>query len=97
MPPTKKPTPEDVIQIVARVAFNENGRRVGEKHHKARLTDAQVDQCFDLSEQGWGSRRIAKHLDSPRSTVQDILACRTRSQIAVREKAVVIIKRRKHE
>lgn len=97
MPHAKKPTPEDCIRIVARVAFNENGRRVGEHHHKARIPDAMIELCFDLSEQGWGSRRIAKHIGAPRSTVQDILACRTRSQIAIREKTVVVIKKVKPE
>jgi len=94
MPHTKPPTDEEIIRVLAKVAFSETGRRVGENHHKAKLSDAQVDQCFDLQEQGWGTRRIAKHMGAPRSTVCDVLSCRTRSQIAVREKILIVIKRR---
>ena len=63
-----------------RVKYNENGRRIGESHHKAKMTDAEVDICFDLQSQGFGTWLISRIIGHPRSTICDVLSCRTRSQ-----------------
>lgn len=56
-----------------------NGRVCGESHPKARMTDAEVACCFELQAMGFGTRRISKLMGHPRSTICDVLSCRTRS------------------
>lgn len=56
-----------------------NGRVCGESHPKARMTDAEVVCCFELQAMGFGTRRISKLMGHPRSTICDVLSCRTRS------------------
>ena len=62
------------------VKYNESGRRIGESHPKAKMTDEEVDICFDLHEKGFGTRLIHRITGFPRSTICDVLSCRTRSQ-----------------
>ncbi len=51
---------------------------IGEDHHNAKLTDAQVETIRDLYDQGFGYRAIARKLDLKRSTVRDICTFRRR-------------------
>lgn len=47
--------------VVEFVAYNESGRRIGQTHHRAKLTDEQVDQIRDLHEyEQWSYLRISK-------------------------------------
>lgn len=46
-----------------RVAVNAGGRRVGETHQRAKLTDADVIMIIELHEAGLGYRQIAKKFD----------------------------------
>ena len=62
-----------------------NGRAcvVGETHHRAKLTDADVDLIHALAEAGLSQRDIARKFDDipggiSRSTVRDILSGRRR-------------------
>ena len=56
------------------------GRKKGEEHHMAQLTDHEVEMMRQLhEEEGWGSRRLAKKFECGRSTVRDILAYRYRA------------------
>ena len=41
-------------------AVNERGRRIGEDHPGAKLTDHEVELLLALHEQGWGYRRLAR-------------------------------------
>ena len=72
------------------VGINERGRRVGESHPKARLTDHEVDLLFALYEQGLTIVEIATKFEMPKSTVNDILKGRRRTEHAVRGKTVRI-------
>ena len=83
----------ETVRIVALVAYSDNGRRIGENHHKARMTDKEVELCWQLHEEGNGTRRIAKILGHPRSTICDVLTCRTRAQIAERHRMALVVKR----
>ena len=43
------------------VAYDENGRRIGQSHHNATIPDKTVARIRELHEEhGWGYRRIAK-------------------------------------
>ncbi|QCW21933.1 hypothetical protein JessAGP_003c [Caulobacter phage Jess A] len=81
--------------ITVLVAVNEGGRRIGETHHNAKLTDAQVDAIRDEYEAGLeglgpriGYRALARKYGSTKSTVRDIIACRQRAQYADRHKRI---------
>lgn len=46
------------------VGVNENGRRVGESHPRAKLSDREVEQMFELHEKyGLGYRALARKWD----------------------------------
>lgn len=72
------------------VAVNEQGRRIGEDHQRAKISDETVGRLRELHEaQGLGSRRLAKMFGLNRRTVQDILRYRTRAQWVARAIRVV--------
>lgn len=56
-----------------------NGKRCGQTHGRAQVTDRDVELARQLHEQdGWGYKRIAKKLEVPVRTVRDWLAYRFR-------------------
>ena len=66
---------------------NDKGRVIGEQHHRARLTDDEVDLILYLRSQGLTHREIADKFDDggfkpSRETVRDICLGHRRSQIA---------------
>lgn len=65
------------------VKVNENGRRIGEDHQRAKLTDREVDQIRDLRDAGMSYGQIAKKMDVGKTTVRDICVCRRRAHICV--------------
>lgn len=71
-----------MIEGCRRIALNEDGRRIGEGHHRATISDAVVALCRTLHDQGWGYRRIAKHLGLRRDTVRRLCTCERRNQFA---------------
>lgn len=71
------------------VAVNEQGYRIGSSHHNCRLSDEVVDQIRDMHEdEGLGYRKIAKHFNLKRSTVQKICNYERRAQTPDRWKKV---------
>lgn len=63
------------------VAINEKNRPIGEGHHRATLTDDQVDRIRDLNEDHDVSyRQLAAMYQVPRSTIASICQYRTRAQ-----------------
>lgn len=59
---------------VLRIKLNEAGRRIGETHHRSRLSDAEVDLMRDLHEDhGLGYDRLSKRFGLARRTVRDIV------------------------
>lgn len=68
------------------LAFNELGLRVGETHHRAKLTDDDIAQIMALRDLGLSYREIAEKFDDipggiAKSTVRDIIKCRIRAQV----------------
>lgn len=62
------------------IGVDENGYRVGESHHNAKLSDAEVDLIRDLHEEGMiGYRALARHFGCSRDTIAAICQYRRRT------------------
>lgn len=70
------------------VGANDRGARVGEDHHNAKLTDAEVELLLALRAQGWGYRRLAAKFDVSKRTVRGYCSGRSRHQVPTRWKVV---------
>lgn len=66
------------------VALNDKGRRIGENHPRARLTDAEVDLVLSLLDDGLSYSQVAEKMDVSKSCIAHIATGRRRSQVAVR-------------
>lgn len=66
------------------VALNEEGRRIGEGHPRAKLLDAEVDQVLDLLAAGLSYATVAAKMDVSKSCIAHIASGRRRSQTAAR-------------
>jgi len=64
--------------------FGESGKRVGESHHKAVLTDHEVDLLLELRDEGKSVRWLADKFEVPVPTVKSICSGRTRCARVVR-------------
>lgn len=66
------------------VAFNAAGRRIGESHPRAKLTDDDVTLVFELREAGLSYQQIADKFDDDvsisKAQVRNILLFRQRAQ-----------------
>ena len=69
-----------------RLAVNDKGYRIGETHHRAKLTDADVDLILELRDAGLTYAAIAAKWDDgvtiSKSTVRDVCKGRIRAQRA---------------
>jgi len=63
------------------IAVNAKGRRVGDSHHNARLTDAEVDRLLTLREEGWGYRKLAATFEVSKTLVRNICNGKARCQV----------------
>ena len=71
------------------IDVNDQGYRVGESHHNARLSNAQVEDMREKYEHHfWGYRRLAKQFGVSRTTVKRICLMEQRNQTADRVKTV---------
>lgn len=77
------------------VLVNENGKRIGEDHHRAKLTNADIELVFYLREAGLSYKAIAEKFDDipggiSREAVRDILKGRRRAQVPAATKRVLV-------
>ena len=79
------------------IGVNDEGRRVGEHHHRAKLTDEEVELIRQLAElvnpdgsRQWSYYAIAKCFKTNRSTIHDICSMRRRNQFVASFKTVRI-------
>jgi DNA-binding NarL/FixJ family response regulator len=77
--------------VTQKVGVNDQGRRVGESHYRAVLSDHEVGQVLMLRTEGWTYRAIALTMEVSKGTVRDIVKGRRRAQFPVRFKAVCVI------
>lgn len=66
------------------IALNENGRRIGESHPRAKLLDHEVDQVLALLEAGLSYAEVALKFDVSKSCVAHIANGRRRGQATER-------------
>lgn len=62
------------------VALNENGRRIGESHPRAKLLDHEVELLLALRDEGMSYSKLAEKFDMSKSGVRWICVGRWRSQ-----------------
>lgn len=70
------------------IAINDIGRRVGDSHHNAKLTDTDVELLRAMHGDGWGYRRLAAKFEVSKSLVRDIIKGKRRDQVATDWKKV---------
>lgn len=68
------------------LCVNEIGRRIGEDHHRAKLSNTDVDLILELRDEGLSYSAIASKFDDvpggiAKSTVRDICTGRIRAQL----------------
>ncbi len=63
------------------VAINDKGYRIGQGHHRAELSDHEVDLMRELHENhGKGWKWLSKCFEIPKRTVRDICNYKVRAQ-----------------
>lgn len=72
------------------IGLSESGTRVGETHHRAKLTDHDIDLIRELHEEGLSYKVIAEKFQVGKSTVADIVKCRRRWQLPVKWRRSVV-------
>jgi hypothetical protein len=72
------------------VALNENGRRVGESHPRAGLTDDEVELVHKLREQGLSLAQIATKMEQSKACIQKICDGSRRGQTVARVVSVSV-------
>lgn len=84
--------------VSIRVGVSDTGRRCGETHHRAKLSDHDVDLMRELAEDtlledgtilpGLSYGQLAEKFEVSRGTAFDIVKCRRRYAIALKYKIV---------
>lgn len=71
------------------IAMNERGYRIGESHHNAKLSNAQIDEIFFLrDEKKLSFGEIAKRMNVSKATIFNAYHLIYRSQLATKFKTV---------
>ena len=78
--PSRKPA-KSVRVSLRMVAVSSNGVRIGEDSPVAKYTDAEIDQVFQLRDEGFSFKAIADMLDMPKSTVWAVAAGLMRGRV----------------
>lgn len=80
------------------VGISESGSRVGETHHRSRLTDHDVDLIRELREDhGLTYQALAEKFECSKSTIRDICRYRRRWQRPVSWKRVPVTDNRSND
>lgn len=71
------------------LAVNDRGYVIGEQHHRAKLSDHEVDLVLELIDEGIPPGEVARKFDISRRTVRDYIAGRARAQTVAGHKLAV--------
>jgi len=79
------------------IGVNENGRRVGEHHHRSEFTDDEIELIRQLRElrnpdgtHQWTLKAIADAFETSKGFVHDLCSMRRRNQFVVKFKTVEV-------
>lgn len=72
------------------IAVNEMGRRFGQRHHRAKLTDRDVELMLQLRGQGWSCAQIARKFEVSRGHAWRICCGLQRNHRAERWKRIEV-------
>ncbi|MDM7943386.1 MAG: hypothetical protein QUV35_12225 [Hydrogenophaga sp.] len=67
---------------MTRPVRNERGLFLGDHHQRAILTQAQVDETFELRDAGWSQQELADKYGVARRTIRDALSGRSWNKAA---------------
>lgn len=71
------------------IALDENGKPIGESHHRAKLSDEDVELIRDIYDEGFASySTLAEVFKVHKSTISDIINFRKRASSPVSFKTV---------
>lgn len=70
------------------IGINDDGRRVGQDHHRAKFTDHEVELMRQMNDNGMSFYRIARVMECGETTVRDICNHRRRAQVPTQFKRV---------
>lgn len=70
--------------------LNDIGRRIGQDHHHAKLTNRDVGLLLAMRAEGFGYRRLAAKFEVSKTTVRNIVSGRYRNQVATAWKTVKV-------
>ena len=83
--------PEKTSLVKHIVAVNENGRRIGQTHHRAKATDKEIDLIRELHEEHrWGYGRLSKKFNLSKRTIRDICSYKKRAQFISNFKTIFV-------
>lgn len=76
--------------LIRTIAVNALGRRVGDSHHHAKLTNAEVDRLLELHDEGFGYRKLSAMFEVSKTAVRNICKGRSRCQVPTRWRKIYI-------
>ena len=68
------------------VSVNDQGMVIGQDHHRAKLTDHEVDLIIELRADGMSLVEIGRKFDISKGMAHDLCSGRRRSHIAIGQK-----------
>lgn len=72
---------QEKMKIYVDIAYNDQGRRIGSGHPRAKFTDADVEHVLMLRTTGMKTREIADKMEMSESTVRSNLRGVRRGQL----------------
>ena len=76
--------------MVKTVLVNSAGQVIGQDHHRARLTDADIDLIVELRAEGLTYPQIAEKFEISKGQAHDYFTGRRRGQVATGQKQLEV-------
>jgi len=80
--------------MIKTVLVNCAGQVIGQDHHRARLTDAEIDLIVELRAEGLTYPQIAEKFEISKGQAHDYFTGRRRGQVATGQKQLDLVQRR---
>lgn len=83
------------MKNIATIQIGEYGRRVGESHGRAKLTDHEIDLIRKLKEEGMSAAAIAEKMEISKRYVYKVVNFERRACVVAEYKRVAVKRRAK--